>query len=179
MTIAYFIPPSLPADESARTRAASDSGLIQAAASLGLNDILIEAMRTIGARSAAVSVLVDDCVHVVAAIGFPLGIMRRSTSFSGHAILQGDPVFVVPDALEDERFAGNPIVSEQKVLRFFAGALLRPEGRHAIGTLSVFDAEPRAGLTDAETAALIALGDAVVTRLVERSFPPAIATRSA
>jgi hypothetical protein len=66
----------------------------------------------------------------------------RETSFSAHAICQ-DELYVVPDALADERFANNPLVRGEQRIRFYAGVpLLSPEGL-ALGALSVLDRKPR------------------------------------
>ena len=65
----------------------------------------------------------------------------RSVSFCGHAIL-GSDVFIVPDALEDERFHDNPLVLGEPHIRFYAGCPLTVDHR-TIGTLCIVDQVPR------------------------------------
>jgi DNA-binding response OmpR family regulator len=75
-------------------------------------------------------------------VGTPLTETTRDVSFCAHAIL-GDGSMVVQDALEDERFADNPIVAGPPHVRFYAGyPLTLPDG-HAMGALCVMDTRPR------------------------------------
>ena len=62
--------------------------------------------------------------------------------FCGHAIRQRD-VLVVPDALEDPRFARHPLVVERPRVRSYAGAPLVTLQDHVLGTLCVVDFVPR------------------------------------
>lgn len=59
-----------------------------------------------------------------------------------HAI-RGGEVFVIPDALQDPRCAGNPLIRGEHAVRFYAGAPLVAENGHSLGALCVFDREPR------------------------------------
>lgn len=66
----------------------------------------------------------------------------RSISFCGHAILAEGP-FVIENALLDERFADNPLVTGELNLRFYAGMPLKSIDGHSLGTLCLIDREPR------------------------------------
>ena len=84
----------------------------------------------------------------------------RDISFCGHAILSEDPIFIVEDARVDERFENNPLVLQAGAV-FYAGVLLiNPQG-FALGTLCIFDHNPKV-LTEAEKSALIILAKQVV-----------------
>ncbi len=66
----------------------------------------------------------------------------REISFCGHAIT-APGVFVVEDALEDSRFADNPLVLGEPFIRFYADYPLTMPNGSRIGTLCVLDAPPR------------------------------------
>ncbi|WP_018151252.1 sensor domain-containing diguanylate cyclase [Leeia oryzae] len=75
-------------------------------------------------------------------IGLPVRETGRDVSFCGHAILKNE-LFVIENALQDERFADNPLVLGPPHVIFYAGRPLRnPEG-FLIGTLCLIDHAPR------------------------------------
>jgi len=76
-------------------------------------------------------------------------------------------VMVVPDACEDDRFRGVPLVTGDLRIRFFAGApLLTPEGV-PVGILGVMDRKPR-GLELFQIRALATLARQVVAQMEVR-----------
>ena len=67
----------------------------------------------------------------------------RDDAFCSYAILEETPrVMVVLDALKDERFKTNPLVTGSPFIRFYAGASLIVDGVK-IGTLCIIDDKPR------------------------------------
>lgn len=92
----------------------------------------------------------------------------RDFALCAHAILQED-VLVIPNALEDERFCNNPIVAGGPKIRFYAGAPLKAENGHKIGTLCLIDQNPRPPLTDQEKSLLQGLADIVIGAVEMRS----------
>ena len=75
-------------------------------------------------------------------VGVDVDCTPRDVAFCAYTIMQNEPL-VVPNALNDSRFAENPIVTGGLEIRFYAGApLITPEG-YAIGTLCVVDTVPR------------------------------------
>lgn len=66
----------------------------------------------------------------------------RATSFCGHTILD-ERIFVVLNALEDERFRDNPLVVRTPHVRFYAGCPLHAPNGHRVGALCLMDRRPR------------------------------------
>lgn len=75
-------------------------------------------------------------------VGLEVQQTSRDISFCGHAILQ-QKLFLVPDALLDERFADNPLVTDDPHIRFYAGMPLDSGDGVNLGTLCVIDRVPR------------------------------------
>lgn len=113
---------------------------------------------------ATINLITDTEQHQVATYGFDGAICSREDSMCYVVLEDGAPV-VVPDASRDPRWSDNPFVTgELAHVRFYATHQLRtPEGV-VIGTLCVFDEEPRA-LTDEQEHALVGLADRVVDLL--------------
>ena len=100
------------------------------------------ARRLFSVPEALVSLVDEDRQWFKSHIGTDVTETPRDISFCGHAIL-GDEVFVVPNALEDPRFADNPLVTHKPGLRFYAGCPLSVGENKRIGTLCILDYEPR------------------------------------
>jgi len=72
----------------------------------------------------------------------------REAAFCAHAIRANAP-FIVSDALQDARFAHNPLVTGAPGIRAYAGMPLTNSEGLALGTLCVIDHQPRT-FTEAE-----------------------------
>ena len=71
---------------------------------------------------------------------------------------------MVEDATKDQRFADNPLVTEDPNIRFYAGAPLISSEKNVLGTLCVIDREPR-HLTGGQLEALQALARQITMKL--------------
>ena len=165
MSFTIYSPPALPANERQRERAVCHSGAMIPHRGDEFHDILSVACSALRVHTALVTIIHEDCAHVIASSGFETGVYRRSTSICAHAILEPSGMLVLPDARLDDRFAGNPSVADPNGIRFYAAAALFAPGKLPLGTLCVFDQAPRAALTGKEASILRSLAAAVMDGL--------------
>lgn len=111
-----------------------------------------------------VSLVDDDRQWFKSKVGLEFTQTPRNISFCAHAILHPGELLTVPDASQDERFKGNPIVTGDPNIRFYTGAPLVTMEGEALGTLCVLDRVPRE-LSPAQRDALQALARQVVAQL--------------
>ncbi|HXI01127.1 MAG TPA: GAF domain-containing protein [Sphingobacteriaceae bacterium] len=91
----------------------------------------------------ALITLMDTDVQLVkAGVGIEVEEMPRSTSFCTHAI-EIDEIMEVRDATLDIRFADAPVVTNDPHIRFYASANLKSYDGFNVGTLCVYDFEPK------------------------------------
>ncbi len=168
--------PPLPAGEERRLAVLHDYDVLDAEPNPDLDEIALLASIICETPIALVSLVDRDRQRFTANIGLTIGSTRRDDAFCAYAILDPDRVTVVPDAVRDRRFAGNPLVTGDPHVRFYAGApLVTPEGA-PLGTLCVIDRKPRV-LTPDQEQALRVLSRQVMAQLELRRHVAALERR--
>jgi phosphoribosyl 1,2-cyclic phosphodiesterase/DNA-binding response OmpR family regulator len=156
-------PAPLPPNEDERLRALQESGLLDTAAEERFDRLTRITAALFDVPVALVTLVDRERQWFKSRTGIDAIETPRESAFCAHAIL-GDDVLQVPDALEDDRFADNPLVTSEPRVRFYAGApLTLKNGTHA-GTLCVIDHRAR-NLDDGQLQLLRDLA-----KLVEHEF---------
>jgi C4-dicarboxylate-specific signal transduction histidine kinase len=113
----------------------------------------------------AISLIDSDAQWFRAQVGLHLKGTARDISFCTHAILH-EGVYIVNNAQADPLFEGNPLVTGEPRICFYAGAPLITSRGHNLGTLCVMDYVTRT-LTPEQIQVLKRLADQIVIQLEE------------
>jgi PAS domain S-box-containing protein len=99
----------------------------------------------------------------------------KDYAFCAHAIHDPNELFMVKDARVDDRFADNPLVTDDPNVIFYAGVPLMSENDLPLGTLCVIDNKPKE-LSENQVKLLKALAKQVMIILNLRKTKLSIAT---
>ncbi|GGB28573.1 hypothetical protein GCM10011380_17750 [Sphingomonas metalli] len=141
-------------------------GVMDTPPEAGFDAIAFDAARELRCRHAVVSFINEDRQWYKARFGVDGVGVARADSFCTHTI-ESDEVMVVPDARLHRLFARNAFVLGPPFVRFYAAAPIRALNRERLGTVCVFDPQPRAEVTTREQRMLSALAARAV-ELLER-----------
>lgn len=136
------VPASLPPDEDLRLEVLRKHALLDTSPERAYDRLTEIAQRTFAVPIALVSLVDEDRQWFKSCIGLDARESPRDVAFCAHAILQPKEPFVIEDATQDPRFAGNPVVVGPPHVRFYAGVPL-VSGGQPIGTLCIIDTKPR------------------------------------
>ena len=152
-----------PVNEEGRIAALEKYAILDTDPEQSFDDLTLLASFACKTPVALISLVDEDRQWFKSRVGIDASETSRDIAFCSTAILQSD-VFVVPDALLDERFRDNPLVASEPHIRFYAGAPLINEDGYALGTLCVVDRTPRE-LAPEQREALKALSRLVLAQL--------------
>ncbi|HEX2852428.1 MAG TPA: PAS domain S-box protein [Opitutaceae bacterium] len=161
--------------EAERLHALREYGVLDTAPEAAFDDLVALAARVCGTPISLVSFVDRDRQWWKAQLGITETEAARNGSFCATAIEQEEDFLVVPDATRDRRFATSQMVTGRHAIRFYAGAVLRTQSGHAIGTLCVMDREFRT-LQDHQVDTLRTLARQVMVQLELRRALAAVRT---
>jgi diguanylate cyclase (GGDEF)-like protein len=137
-----MIKPPIPHDETMRLQSLHSLKILDTHPEDRYDRITRLAARVFNVPIALVSLVDKDRQWFKSRHGLDACETPREISFCGHAIV-GDGVFIVEDALLDERFSDNPLVTGEPKIRFYAGYVLKSPTGNRLGTLCLIDQAPR------------------------------------
>ena len=137
-----YTPAALPDDEAWRLESLRDLNVLDTPPEAEFDALVKVASMVCGVPISLISLVDEDRQWFKADVGLGATQTPRDVAFCAHAIL-GDQVFEVEDALQDERFAGSPLVQGAPDIRFYAGAPISLANGARIGTLCVIDRTPK------------------------------------
>ncbi|WP_263784769.1 PAS domain S-box protein [Salinibacter grassmerensis] len=108
----------------------------------------------------------DDRQWHKACVGFDAPELDLDSSFCVHTLEDGQRL-VVEDATDDERFEGNPLVTGDRHIRFYAGSPMTTPDGHVLGTVCVLGTEPHSP-SEKQLAGLDELAQMAVDQLERR-----------
>ena len=149
--------------EPERSRVLADYGILDTPREEDFDDLAKIASEVCGTPIAVVNLVDTARQFFKAEVGLGVRETPLETSFCGHAILVED-MMIVPDATKDPRFLGNPLVTGEPGLRFYAGALLKTKDGIPLGTICVLDFRPR-NLDDHQISTLRLLARQAMTQM--------------
>ncbi|GAB4174732.1 MAG: hypothetical protein Fur006_04740 [Coleofasciculaceae cyanobacterium] len=153
----------LPNNETPRLEALRQYNILDTLPEEAFDDFTVLAAQICETPIALITLVDERRQWFKSKVGFTVTETPRDIAFCAHTILKQD-VFVVRDALVDERFTNNPLVTAAPYIRFYAGVpLIAPQG-YALGTLCVIDSVPRE-LNPKQLEALQALSRQVMAQL--------------
>lgn len=157
----------LPVNEVERQRSVDALALVDSPREIDFDDIVQLAAAVCDTPQAAFTVLSHHRQWFKAACGIDDDETHRDVAFCGWTIL-GDGPLVVEDSWNDERFREHPSVVDGLMVRFYAGVPIAAPDGLPVGSLCVFDRQPR-GLTALQLRTLRVLARQIEIQLTLRS----------
>lgn len=133
---------SKPANEASRLAVLKSLSILDSEASSGFDNLVELTKQLFDVPMVAVSLVDEDRQWFKSRVGLGVCETHRDVSFCAH-IVEDPQTMVIEDAMLDDRFFDNPLVTEEPFIRFYAGSPLRPTTDEVLGSLCIMDTRPR------------------------------------
>jgi two-component system sensor histidine kinase/response regulator len=167
----------VPTQETARLAALLESHILETPAEDLYDSLTTLAAQICGTPVALLGFVDGDRYWVKSRHRWNVSHFTRDVAFCSWTVA-GEGLLVVGDTEKDERFRENPLVVSDPRIRFYAGAPILSSEGFAVGTIAVFDRQPR-GLTEAQSRALEMLASQAAVHLNNRRRALAATEREA
>ena len=96
----------------------------------------------LGVRAASVTLIAEEILWFKSVVGWRVTELPLKDSLQ-QPMLDSGKTLIVPDTLNDSRFASLPLVTGEPRFRFYAGYPIRDSDGQIIGTFCAYDVKPR------------------------------------
>ena len=134
--------PPVPPDERERLETLRRLAILDTPRADPFDRVTRTCARMLGVPIVLVSLVDEERQWFKSRVGLDVPETSREVAFCAH-VVHARRSLVVPDALEDERFADNPLVTGAPHVRAYLGVPVRAPHGHALGTLCAIDRSPR------------------------------------
>jgi predicted PurR-regulated permease PerM/GAF domain-containing protein len=168
-------PAEIPVDEEARLKALEGLHLPEAGSDPEFDRATANLAQIFEVPMATITLVTRDRQVFQAQTGLPADIVAarstpRNVSICGHVVATNQTM-IVEDLARDRRFANNPLIKERG-LRFYAGVPLRAPGGQPVGSICLFDTQPRK-FNDQEKRLLEVMAREITEDIGRRAAAPA------
>ncbi|QCO38580.1 response regulator [Leptospira interrogans] len=132
----------IPLNETARLRALHSYQILDTASEEKFDSLTQIAAYICNSSMALISLVDTNRLWFKSKLGMQESEVPRKISFCQYAIMEDD-LLEIEDALENEIFKNKPSVLGPPYIRFYVGAPLKTPDGFNIGTLCVFDSQPK------------------------------------
>lgn len=154
----------LPTNELQRLKALKKYQILDTDQEVGFDDLTALAAYICDTPIALISLIDETRQWFKSKVGLASQETPRKFAFCAHTILEPEEILIVPNALEDERFYDNPLVTEEPHIRFYAGTPLVTSEGLALGTICAIDKKPKV-LNPEQIAAMKRLANQVIAQM--------------
>ena len=134
--------PQIPANEAERINALENLQIIDTLPEEEYDNITKIAALICNTPIALITFVGSEKQFFKSSVGTKLTSTLRDFAFCAHALNNPDEILIVNDARKDDRFVGNPLVTENPNIVFYAGMPLVTSQGLALGTICAIDHKP-------------------------------------